>query len=421
MAIDFGKDLIVRWQDGQAAHVRLLQQIGVQGVLTRQPVDPGFEKACQAAGVAEAELQVVKVEERKASPGTHVALDTGLWPGISRGASGGRDDDTTSASREPWVDANGFWIAYLRAMYPHSAPVLAYEATEKSSGLKADRMVPYDSLTLALVEARAMGGNYILSVEPNYRKALLRDEPRAIEAWKQLGAAAKWCNEHRALFAAEPMPTITQLVEPGHETPEFANLMYRRNASPRLTATIPAPAKDVLTVVTTGMRGVSPRVLDHARQGAVVVTDDASEKAWWRVPGLKQVKEQEDRIFYALGKGTVVAYKDAVADPSEHALDVIDFVTHPNRAIRIWNAPSVIAVASKNVARLLNYGNSAVRGPGGGGGRGNEIQTRLQGVYRKATLLRPGYPPAELPAARRGTTTEVYVPAFERVAAVVFE
>src|SRR4051812_9259824 len=60
-----------------------------------------------------------------------LALDefamTGLWPGIRRPPTvPGRGDETASASREPWVDANGYQVGYLRALHPDKPPVLAY-------------------------------------------------------------------------------------------------------------------------------------------------------------------------------------------------------------------------------------------------------------------------------------------------------
>ena len=70
-------------------------------------------------------------------------------------------DETASASREPWVDANGYQAGYLRALYPDRPPVLAYLPDKLG-----DRVVPYDSLELALIEAWVAGGNYIMAMEP---------------------------------------------------------------------------------------------------------------------------------------------------------------------------------------------------------------------------------------------------------------
>jgi hypothetical protein len=266
-----------------------------------------------------------------------------------------------------------------------------------------------------------MGGNFILDLEPKFREALLKDDPKALGVWKQVGETSKWLDENRALFERELMPTITMMVESGEETAEMANLAYRWGASPRLVSAPPPPSKDILVLVTTAIRKPAPeiarRILAHALEGATVVTDATGDSPWWKVPGLKEVKQQEDRVFYQHGKGTIVAYKEQIVDPSEHAMDIIDFATHPRRPIRIWNASSVIAVASKGVAHFLNYGG----GPNGVSRRDRrEIQARIQGQYKTATLIRPDGPPINLEAKTRGTTTEVFVPELTRVGTVLF-
>ena len=417
--VDFHSDLIIRWHDPEPAHIPLMKQVGIQAAILPKP-DPAFSSA-GIATVTEAELKTFPLPQLPIDPGPYAALATGLWPGIRREPSAaGKDVEVASASREPWVDSNAYWIAYLRALYPKAAPVLAYEANE-AAGLPADRIVPFETLILALAEARVMGGNYVLSLDPQFRKALLAKDAKAVAAWKQFGSTAKWLADNKALFGIEPAPTITAIVEPGRPTAEIANLLFRRNGSPRLVAEVPASLPSgTLVLVTTAIKPPNPqaaaRMLDHVSIGGVTaVTDDASPNAWWRSPKqqLKVVKTQSDRVFYSLGKGTIVAYNRKIVDPSEHALDVIDIIGHPRRAVRIWNANSTIAVSSPGIVHLLNYS-------GRGRGRGSNTQVRIQGVYKNATLLRPESEPLKLEASRRGTTTEVFVPDVVFVGTVVF-
>lgn len=420
--MDFRRDLILRWPDPQAAHVPVLKKAGIQAVLLRA-ANAEFTAACKLAGIEtalESSLKTYKVEQLPgADPASYVALSTGLWPGITRGPArpGSPNDEVASASNEPWIDANGFWIAYLKAMFPKSSPVLAYEANE-AAGLKDGRVVGFETLEIAYTEARAAGGNYILSMEKSYREALLKGDTKAVAAWASLGATAQWFRENDALFNGSAHPTITALVESGEETAEFANLLFRRNASPALAAAVPDPSPAILALIAVGFRtpsaSTAARIFAHAERGGTVVIDDPA-----LLPkGLREVKQQEDRVFYAMGKGHVVAYKERVMNPSELALDVIDVVTHPNRPVRIWNTLTVIAMAGRGgVLHLLNY---AAPGARRRGGNGSEIQVRYQGHFAKAKLLQPGVPPKQLETAKRGSTTEVWVPAFERVATVVF-
>ena len=48
-------------------------------------------------------------------------------------------------------------------------------------------MVSYESLELALVDAWAAGGNYVLAPDAAYRDALLRGDAAAMAAWAQMG------------------------------------------------------------------------------------------------------------------------------------------------------------------------------------------------------------------------------------------
>src|SRR5207247_952746 len=131
---------------------------------------PRFSEACGAAGIQT--LPAAQIEP--------VALLEGSWPGVAREAAvPGRGDETASASREPWIEINSHWVAYLRALFPERPAILAYKAPAE------ERMTPFDSLELALVEARVSGGNYILDVPTRYREALLRADEKALSAWRQ--------------------------------------------------------------------------------------------------------------------------------------------------------------------------------------------------------------------------------------------
>ena len=101
MQIDSGRPLIARWRDGKPADVALLKAIGANTVWLETP-QPEFAAVCKAAGIA-------------AVDGLD-ALKAGLWPGIrSAGRRRSPDGEVSSASSEPWVDANGYLVACQRA------------------------------------------------------------------------------------------------------------------------------------------------------------------------------------------------------------------------------------------------------------------------------------------------------------------
>ncbi|MBM3810604.1 MAG: hypothetical protein FJW20_03095 [Acidimicrobiia bacterium] len=388
MALDLARQLVLRWPEPDAAHVSLLRQADVEAVVLDAP-HAGFEKACAAAGIV-------------CTAGLTLPSG-GLWPGLRNAGVRGRGaDDTASASREPWIDSNLHLYGMRRLLRPSQPALLAYRAP-------ASQMVPHETVELALAEARLSGGNCVLSLPARYREQLLAGEEKAVEAWQSLGRAARWLKENAVLCGRPAMPSIMVLVEQGGGTVEIAHLLYRRHASPMLAAVVPRPdPQRLLALVAAGLKppaaALRREIFAHAEAGSTVVMD------WAHGLSQKPVKQDTDRDWFSLGKGNVVGYREPVIDPSEFALDVIDIVTHRRRPVRLWNALSCIGLASEGQLTVINYGSAAQQ----------EIQARIQGHYYSATLLRPEAPPVELNTARRGSTTEVFLPGIGRFAAVRF-
>ncbi|HEU0143116.1 MAG TPA: hypothetical protein VFQ79_25575 [Bryobacteraceae bacterium] len=428
MAIDLARDIVLRWEDQDPALAPMLKDGGTDVVLVDKPVD-AFLQACQKAGLRVAssdEIVLSGLQEFRNAGGRPAALTEGLWPGISRTPNTTGAEDVASASHQPWVDANGFRIAWLKALCPERQPAVAYKPDEHS-GVSPDRVLPYDSLELALVEAWVSGANYVLAVEPRYRKALVDGDAKAIEAWRRMGRSARWLKEHKPLFGHPFFPAITMLVDEDELSAELANLAFRQNACPALepAARPPAPDPDKRPVVvaaslTAPEPGVRSRILAHAEAGSTLIVDREDEKPWWHVPALKLEREEPDRETYRLGRGKVIAYRELISDPSDFALDMIDAATHQRRAVRIWNALSVIATATSGpasgpfraraIVQAINYGRSLRY----------EILMRVSGEYSSAVLLRPEGERVKLTTARRGTGTEFTIPHLEQVGIVLF-
>ncbi len=423
--VDYTREVIARWSDPDPKYVPLLKEGGITAVLPDR-ADESFERALKESGIkplAPGEIQSARLDEiEKLPPGAHAALKAGNWPGIARSGNATGNDETASASRQPWVDADGFWVRWLRAMFPQRPALMGY-LPDADAGVKPDRVIPFDTHELALIDARSAGGNYILALESRFKEALLRSDAKAKTAWRNLGRTARWLSEHADLFRNPLLPTVTQLVESGEETPEIANLAYRQGACPSLARADNPPPPDPLrrlAIVAVNMHPPKPeiktRILAHAAAGASVIVAAAPDAAWWKDPRMKVLKNQEDRDILTLGKGQVVAYKDNILDPSDFALDVIDVVTHRRRAVRTWNANTVIATAMSENPRagtqvaLVNYGSAF----------DHDVQVRVQGVYSRARLMRPEKPEMELKAAKRGASTEVMIPEMDKVGVVLF-
>jgi hypothetical protein len=423
MALDLSNEIVIRWSDPDPRYAPLLRDGGVT-VAWGATSDP-FREACSAVGIRTLPASAIETlaldEMDRAGPGVPVAVTTGMWPGIR-----GRDAAVASATRRLWVDANSFRVACLRALYPAAAPLLAY-LPNPDAGVSPDRIIPFETLELALAEAWVAGGNYILALESRYQEALLRGDEKAMTAWRSLGQTSRWLREHASLFRQPALPIVTVLVDAGELSAEVANLMFRQGVSPALEPASNPPAPDPmrrLVLVAAGIDAPKPeiaaRILAHAEAGSIVAVDDPVGNGWWRSGALKPAKSQEDRDFYTLGKGQLVAYKEPVSDPSELALDVVDLVTQARRPTRLWNCSGGIALATsapttgplsgRALLHVVNY-SSPVDLP---------VLARVQGNFTKATVLRPDATPLDVKVARRGTNSEVAIPQLARVAVVAF-
>jgi hypothetical protein len=423
MRVDLLNQIVLRW-DSDSDCSGLLASGGIDAVWFPSPEDR-ISAACRAAGAETLDADTIRFVGRDPTgplpPGDFVAVKAGVWPGARASARNADGSFSGGASQRAWIDANGYLVAWTKALFPGRTPLLAY-LPDSDAGIGKGQVIPYDSLELALIEAWAAGGNYLLAPDAAYRNALLRGDPAATAVWFELGRTARWLKENQNLFRQSPLNTITILVEGGDTTAEIAALMFRQSGSPELVSTGRLPLPDASRrpiVVAAGIRGPSPdlgrRLLAHANAGASLVIDGGDASSWWKAPGLKAGRQFEDRGFYTLGAGRLLVYKESIVDPGDFALDVLDLAAR-RRPVRLWDASAVIAMASqadrgaKLILHLVNYG-SPTRG---------DIMAQVRGIYNSATLLRPGQPSITLRNCRRGANTDVLVPGFRRLAVIVF-
>ena len=413
MPVDLLHQTVIRWKDLDPKYVPLLRDGGITTVLTAP--DDAFEKACAAAGIQvvhEADVQfVTPADAAKASSAAPVIFRAGLWPGVHT-----QSQVAASATRGVWIDQNCYLVQYLRALYPKIPPLLGY-LPDKDGGVPPERSVPFDTLETALAEAWVGGGNFIMALEARFREELLKGSANAVTTWRSVGRMSRWLRENAAFFGKPIQRNVTVLVENNGDSLEIANLGFRQNVSPALLSASSPPAPDpsrCLELVAVGIETPDAdrrrRILANAQEGSILVVDAPGEQAWWRGAGLKHLREDPDRDYYALGKGQIVAYKEPVIDPSELALDMIDYITQKRRAARVFNCNAAVVMASDAVLYIVNYGRA----------QDLPVLARLQGSFTRATLLRPEAPPEPVKVSRRGSSSEATLPGLDRAAAVVF-
>lgn len=428
MPVDLSTEVILRWDASAPEHIPLFAEGGITALWLAKR-DGRIDKACAAAGIkifGPDDIRLLKSDQLEGETDlASVVVKDGVWSGATLPK---HETIVAGATRRPWVEANGFRVGYLRALYPRLRPVLGYQM-DAESGVKPGHPPALSCLELALIDAWAAGGNYVLSLAAEHRQALIGGQAAARATWRSLGRTARWLRANMALFRQPVFPNVTMLVEGGETTPEIASLMYRQNVSPLLVRPAALPAPELTTdspqrcrvLVTTGIRApsaeVRARILAHAEAGSTVVTDAHGEDAWWKRDSCKLARDFEDRQFYALGRGRVVAYKDDIQDPGDFALDVLD-LAGKERSVRLWDNGAVIALAmagpaggqAKAALCAVNYGHPIDWG----------LMAQIHGHYPEATLLRPEAEPLKLRVARRGPSSEVVLPRIGLLAVVVF-
>ncbi|MBI3666375.1 MAG: hypothetical protein HY236_09160 [Acidobacteria bacterium] len=489
-AIEPANDILLRWIPGSgdqsldAKNVGLLREGGVTVVLLPWPSDQateGFTRACRSAGLRtiaelkpatslsvarraavsareagfkglaleadgifndEKALQAFFAEQagldlvvylqpaqiRWQVAAAQAVLRAGQWPGVRSGPerSGEEDIEVSSASREPWVDANSYLVAYLRGMFPRRPAWLGYRP-DPEAGVTRGRAVPYETLELGLAEAFAAGGNFVLSIEEDYRKALLGGDPKALAAWRSLGETVGFLRQHAGLFRRPNRARLAVIAGTLEQSGELLNLLYRRNLCPlgissdAVPTLHPARFRAVVAANIDPPKGADlGRILDYARGGGLLITAPAAgaKRAWWLLPEAANSRTYTDRDIYTFGKGRIIAYHEPIVDPSEFALDVIDAVGVRTRDLRLWNAGAVVGVATEDRATgrvyvtLLNYAEP----------RDDDFPLRVDEVFQKATLLEPrAARPRELKAVKRGSGTEITVNRLGRFGLIVLE
>jgi len=399
---------------GEAARLGEVRAAGFDGAAIEGETDPA-RSAALARKHSELEMFALLEPARLRTPvePARAILRAGLWPGSRRPEPG-----QAAATQQAWLDANIHLIAWLRARFPQREPVLGYRADEAAGVAKGQR-VPFWTAELSLAEAVVAGGAVVLSLPDFFREALLSGQGMAREAWDSLVITRRFLGQHAEEFRRPVASRVAVLVGELEECGEILNLLFRHNVSPAvIDADAPAAldGRRVLVAVGLGSHPAAARAaLQFARAGGQVLVAPANENepAWWKAPGLRKLRGEEERDVYALDGGAILVYRAPVADPGEFALDVIDVLGWRRRDLRIWGADAIIGLLHRQPGggvsvELLNYG-----------GRAGEFLIRLEGEFREAVLRQPGARPSPLRAAVRGAGTEIEMPRISRVASLL--
>lgn len=349
-------------------------------------------------------------------PGPVTAVNDAVWPGIARGA--GTDGGPTGL---PWVDSNGWFIQLARARAPSKTCWILADPPAK------DRFLGPASYELAVADAEAYGGRWVVSLDERLRAGLAAREARAVETWRRLAGALEFFKARRGwneFGLVSVVALISDFSGPNEElSGEILNLAARR---PLPVRPIEKPAAAAASF--TGLKAIiypdqSPpaeqlrrKLLAFVRAGGLLIANHQ----WTPVLG-EAAEGDAYRRFQVrrLGRGRLAVAKEELLDPYATVMDAHLLLSHRWDPVQFFNAGSLNShyTASldgkRALVQLLNY---AMRPAG------HPVSVSFPVRYRAARLwtLEANAPaPLKLDRADRGV--EAYLPPLQAYAALELE
>lgn len=341
-------------------------------------IDPGDEFEPVRA---RATRQGLKVTGRDALP-QGVAMVKGEWPGV-RIAKRGKDSEA-GPTGEPWVDSNGSAIRLAKALRPETAVWIDAPPPE-------DRPPTPDFFLVAIADAAAHGGRWILSLGTRLATAIGAREPAAMAIWENALAAAEFFAVRPAWDDYSPESVVGAVSSFAGKNlffgRELLNLLDRAGLQYRIV-----PKDGVSATSFSGLRAViyadseppAPEVrktvLEFVRRGGLLITGPK----WGELPTAAVPPAAYPRYStVALGAGRIAVSMTDLNDPYQVAHDAGVLVSHRYDLVRFWNAgaaaafPTLSPDRQRAVVHLLFY---AGRGP-------DSATVRVAGQYRSVKAL----------------------------------
>jgi hypothetical protein len=394
------------WKD--PARLALLQETPIDCLVMEK--DASLE-----AVAAQAKRNGLTVIDR-ASPPPGVAISTGVWPGVQLGR--GSAAASSGPTGNPWVDSNGWLVRLETVRHPESR--VWVDAPPKGA-----RILP-SSYVLAVADAAAYGGRWIVSLDDQLAGDLAQNKPEGLATWKRLAGAVRFFADRKDWGELAPAAVVGIVSDFAGEnefmSQELLNLVARTNQQYRVIV------KDKVGAASfTGLRGIiyadsappapalRERILAFVQAGGMLI---AGPK-WGGAPGAPARSQEHPRYaLRTLGKGSVAIGKEDLGDPYAVANDSAVLISHRWELLRFWNGGAVeshYTVAADKHRAVVHMLFFADRGPA-------SVSVRVAGRFRTGklwTLDGVGPRPSEMEQDKEAV--ELHLPSVAQYAAAELE
>ncbi|MGD0498310.1 MAG: hypothetical protein ABSC23_07730 [Bryobacteraceae bacterium] len=351
-----------------------------------------------------------------AAPPSDVVISSGVWPGVQSGQ--GPAAASAGPTGNPWVDSNGWLVRLERARHPDSRVWIDAQP-------KGPRLLP-STYVLAVTDAAACGGRWIVSLDGQLAGDLAQSKPEALATWKRVTGAARFFADHADWTQLAPAAVVGIVSDFAGDDEfmgrELLNLVSRTNQQYRIILKDRAVSGSF-----TGLRGViyadlappgpalRDRVLAYVQSGGMLITGPN----WGAAPGAPARNQLHPRYgLRTLGRGSVAFAKEDLSDPYQVANDSAVLISHRYDLVQFWNGGAVESyyTASPDKRRaVVHMMFFADRGPA-------SVSVRVAGSFRTGKLWTlDGVGPRAIEMEHDKEAVELHLPFVSQYAAAELE
>jgi hypothetical protein len=342
----------------------------------------------------------------------------GEWPGVKLSPSGAPDRAAAGPTGDPWVDSNGWRVRLASALRPGIRVWVDVRPRLPRATVDAHR--------LALADAAACGGRWIISLDAHLAAGAAAGVPEALSGWKRIAGAAAFFEARREwnqLLPESVIGVVSDFTGPNEFlSHELLNLFGRASQQYRV---VPTPGLSRTSLQ--GLRavlyaddalpdsGARDHLMAFAAGGGLLISGPQ-----WSLPADARAAgaDHPRYILHSLGRGRIAIARTGFEDPYLLAADTVVLMSHRYELLRIWNAGAMIAHLSAGGDRRRAVVQMVSFVPA----RSGNPTVRVAGRYRSArlwTLDGAFAAPIELKSGEN--STEIHLPAASLYGAVELE
>lgn len=291
----------------------------------------------------------------------------------------------SSPTSQPWLDTNLAAIRYDRG-FEAGAPLYSFTWDDSDPLVKELGPKPLD-YALAIAEAGAYHADLVLPVHDAQQKGLSGGSKDALAAWDRVKRYLEFYHANDGSGDAAAQARVCVLTEDFETSFESLNLMARHNIPFRVMKSSEAKIKDLTecdVVIAFAQPGkdLTAALNEFATKGGVVITVKLQGPFPWESAG--QSTDNGPSTTYSIGKGRVIALKDAVIDPETFAQDVRRLTVKANVPVSLWNSLTTLVAAypgtkaGQTTVEVVNYDEEST-----------EVQLQVKGTFHSATYETP--------------------------------